>query len=214
MQHLPIAAVHPLNSILLDTRCPYATVIVMAFPRKEGLAVEVIRFNGYTYRRYPESTNAAHRRYFSRTGHRLHRDVWEHFKGPIPKGWEIHHKDDNYSNNDIANLECLPRKKHRAKHHVGYVERGRSARQLAHLAKAGEAAKAWHRSAEGRAWHRANAARTIHAANAPKPYSKTKKRRLQCAYCGKSFWSKHSRASWCSSRCQSRASRQRRRAVL
>ena len=46
----------------------------------------------------------------------MHRDVWEYHNGQIIKGYDIHHKDENRSNNKIENLESLTRKEHRAKH--------------------------------------------------------------------------------------------------
>jgi hypothetical protein len=33
--------------------------------------------------------------------------VWEQVNGPIPDGCEIHHRDHDRTNNDIANLECV-----------------------------------------------------------------------------------------------------------
>jgi len=36
--------------------------------------------------------------------------------GPIPDGWEVHHRDRDPSNNDLANLECLPPAEHHALH--------------------------------------------------------------------------------------------------
>lgn len=37
----------------------------------------------------------------------VHRLVWETFKGKIPKGYEINHKDHNKANNDLSNLELV-----------------------------------------------------------------------------------------------------------
>jgi hypothetical protein len=42
----------------------------------------------------------------------MHREVWEFYNGPIPAGWDIHHKDENKANNDISNFECLPKAEH------------------------------------------------------------------------------------------------------
>lgn len=42
----------------------------------------------------------------------MHRYVWEKEKGEIPKGWDIHHIDENKSNNQILNLEGLPKSEH------------------------------------------------------------------------------------------------------
>jgi hypothetical protein len=42
-----------------------------------------------------------------RTYIRLHRWIWETFRGEIPKGYEIHHKDHNKLNNSLDNLELV-----------------------------------------------------------------------------------------------------------
>lgn len=47
----------------------------------------------------------------------LHRDVWEHHNGPIPTGYEIHHRDHDKSNNAPSNLELVKVRPHR-KHHM------------------------------------------------------------------------------------------------
>lgn len=65
-------------------------------------------FNGNKY-------TVNHNGYYRKTyGNRelMHRDVWEFYNEPIPKGWDIHHKDENKANNDINNLECLPKAEH------------------------------------------------------------------------------------------------------
>ena len=83
---------------------------------------ETIVYNGKKYHRYPESKRPQHRNYFYKHDKNnespvaLHRQIWEDNNGPIPKGMEIHHKDKNFSNNDISNLECLSIKEHRNKH--------------------------------------------------------------------------------------------------
>lgn len=45
-----------------------------------------------------------------------HRYIWEKANGPIPDGYEVHHKDEDKTNNDISNLECIPISKHRSLH--------------------------------------------------------------------------------------------------
>lgn len=53
--------------------------------------------------------------YFGKTrGQRsyLHRDVWEHHNGPIPAGYDIHHKDGDKANNRIGNLELIDKAEH------------------------------------------------------------------------------------------------------
>lgn len=57
----------------------------------------------------------------------MHRDVWEKTYGKIPEGWDIHHKDENKMNNDIRNLECLPKAEHTRKYspHNNQYTKGR-----------------------------------------------------------------------------------------
>lgn len=48
-----------------------------------------------------------------------HRYIWIKNYGEIPSGYEIHHKDENKSNNDISNLELIEGKLHRQLHLSG-----------------------------------------------------------------------------------------------
>lgn len=41
-----------------------------------------------------------------------HRWVWEQSHGPIPDGYEVHHRDRNPLNNDLANLQLLTAAEH------------------------------------------------------------------------------------------------------
>lgn len=79
---------------------------------------KTVVFNGVVYRKSPSQ------RYYSRTRVRqkallLHREVWAHHHGPIPAGYEVHHKDGNTENNDVSNLECLTSSEHAKRHHPG-----------------------------------------------------------------------------------------------
>ena len=42
----------------------------------------------------------------------LHRRVWAERKGPIPEGHEVHHKDRDWRNSEIGNLELLTEADH------------------------------------------------------------------------------------------------------
>lgn len=82
-----------------------------------------IIFNGLTFRRYPESIYRSPRSYYYVTPtHKrpgittLHREVWKSCIGEIPHGYHIHHKDGNFDNNDISNLECISLKEHKKIH--------------------------------------------------------------------------------------------------
>lgn len=53
----------------------------------------------------------------------LHRYKYEKEKGSIPIDWDVHHKDFNKLNNDISNLEAMPREEHSRLH---MLERNKS----------------------------------------------------------------------------------------
>ena len=44
--------------------------------------------------------------------HLLHRRIWEDAHGPIPDGWDIHHRDEDKTHNALENFECLPKAEH------------------------------------------------------------------------------------------------------
>ena len=45
------------------------------------------------------------------------RRLWEQAYGIIPPGYHIHHKDQDYTNNNLSNLECLSARDHAYIHH-------------------------------------------------------------------------------------------------
>ena len=154
----------------------------MGFKKKLGIVVESVIFNGKRYNRYPESTNPAHRKYFARAKHRLHRDVWEYHNGPIPEDMHVHHIDGNTANNAIENLECITRDTHWDQHREEHSKRGRSEEQLKHLEAIRSKASEWHRSEEGRAWHREHAQNSLAKTwGAPRNYPSLKR---NCIWCG------------------------------
>ena len=67
------------------------------------LVVPAPKWSGYT--RF--TAMCAGRR---RTHLYIHRVVWEAFKGPIPKGWHVDHRDRNPSNNKLSNLKAMTAK--------------------------------------------------------------------------------------------------------
>lgn len=76
--------------------------------RPKPMPLPPVEFNGAKY-------TVRNTGYYGRTDDRrtlLHRDVWELHNGPIPRGWDIHHKDGDRANNDITNLELLPKAEH------------------------------------------------------------------------------------------------------
>jgi hypothetical protein len=57
--------------------------------------------------------------YYARTdGDRelMHRYMWMKLVGPIPDGYDIHHKDEDKTHNEISNFECLPKAEHTRKY--------------------------------------------------------------------------------------------------
>lgn len=74
---------------------------------------ETIVYREKKYNRYPDSNRRHLRVYFWRHDKwklppfALHRQIWIDNKGEIPKGYIIHHKDNNPLNNEIENLELM-----------------------------------------------------------------------------------------------------------
>ena len=187
----------------------------MAFPKTlPDDQVETIVFNGYRYRRYPKSKNEVHKNYFGRSGAFLHRDVWEFHNGPIPKGYEVHHKDENTLNNDPSNLEAITISEHRSFPHSKKIEYQTSGKMHAHLESIRELTKAWHKSPEGRKWHSDNAKEShqrLLAAGKPGLGAYERKPvNLVCIWCGAGFVALTVRAKFCTPVCQNRESKYRR----
>ena len=112
-------------------------------------------------------------RYFQHKGRRLHRVVWEAYRGEIPKGYHVHHHDGNTSNNRVGNLRLVTPQEHRRIHGPtpgsGFTDEIR-----AKVAR-------WHSSDEGREWHRKQWAEKCGPALA-------KKHRRRCEQCVGSYW--------------------------
>lgn len=178
---------------------------------------EHVFFNGHRYNRYPESSNVAHQKYFSRGAGKgfLHRDVWEYHNGPIPEGYHVHHIDGDPANNEISNLACLSPEEHRLCHASELKERSLSEKNLQHLAEIREKAKDWHQSEEGLAWHKQVSGQYLVVAReklAEKRREEAKNPKMvSCIECGQMFPSPSGRAKVCSNACHSRISRRRRR---
>ncbi len=178
----------------------------MAF-KSSGAVVESVVFNGRKYNRYPESDNPAHRRYFARAGHRLHRDVWKHHNGPIPAGMHVHHIDGNTANNDIGNLACVTSKQHWDEHRAQASERSRRPEQIEHLSRIRVSAADWHRSDEGRAWHREHAKASLAKTwGKPRVYVESA---FHCVWCGLESLRKTDRKQFCCPTCQNAESKHR-----
>jgi hypothetical protein len=139
-------------------------------------------------------------RYFQKDGKRLHVAVWEEANGPTPKGWHVHHKDENKTNNQLSNLEALPGSEHLSQH-MSEPDRVALSRESIEVARL--AASEWHGSQEGRDWH----SRHYHENIA---HLKEDLRDLVCDECGDPYqismiWQKNSK--YCSNKCRAAARR-------
>lgn len=134
----------------------------------------------------------------SGTGTRLHRDVWEFYNCEIPKGYEIHHKDHDKSNNNIENLQLLKKSRHSKLHGRELTEYEREWRRKNLEENARPAATEWHKSEEGRNWH-SEQQKDIWGKKEPIKYV--------CDNCGKEFESLHAygekQNKFCSNACKS-----------
>lgn len=152
-------------------------------------AIAVVVYRGHRYRLYEG------RPYFEASPPRggfLHRHVWEDEKGPIPKGHDIHHVDENTLNNKIENFECLTKKEHRKRHPmVGEALE----KQRKHMLSIGKQASVWHRSKEGIEWHKLQGR---------KCWENRKTTSKICPCCEKGFEAKFKDTVFCSSPCRQR----------
>ena len=132
----------------------------------------------------------------------LHRRIYTDHNGPIPPGFDVHHKDDDWRNNDPDNLEAILQSEHRSQHMTArWSDPADRAIFEAGLAKAREAAKSWHASPEGIAWHREHGART---------WVGRERTSVVCVECGDGFMAAFpNRAKFCSGRCSQRTAKKR-----
>ncbi len=127
---------------------------------------------------------------------RMHRYVWKFYNGEIPKGYEIHHIDENKSNNNIENLMILSVSEHKTEHMSHSKKLGAKNVESGHLENIRELTKEWHKSQEGKEWHM-------------KHYERTKDKLhemavFNCESCGKDFEAeKTGNNRFCSNKCKS-----------
>ena len=169
-------------------------------PRKRP-RVESVVFNGITFRRYPDAKRRTEQVYFTPGGShrargvgRLHQEIWKAAHGPIPEGFDTHHRDHDPDNNSIDNLVCVPNEVHRSHH----GDQPRSDAQRTAWAANQQLAAEWHRSDEGRAWHSENGRRA---------WIGREPRTLACAHCGEVFETtdRNESTRFCSGKCRAYA---------
>lgn len=121
---------------------------------------------------------------------RAHAWVWINQKGEIPKGMQIHHIDENKSNNNIDNLMIISASDHMKLHMT--KERIDLARKWVDIIR--PMTKEWHASKEGRQWHKEHG---------KKCWDKREYKNLSCNQCKKSFSTKTYHQTFCSNACKS-----------
>jgi len=48
----------------------------------------------------------------------IHRACWESYRGPVPAGYDVHHKNGDRRDNHIENLACIPHGEHIRQHQL------------------------------------------------------------------------------------------------
>lgn len=132
--------------------------------------------------------------YFQHQGKRLHIAVWKYHNGEIPKGYHVHHIDEDRTNNQIENLGLLPARLHLSFHQR---EEKRKEYQQKHIKNIRELASEWHGSEAGREMHSRLAKRYWETAGTIT---------YTCMECGKEFESRHhygpDENRFCSNKCK------------
>src|SRR5437868_3804528 len=126
---------------------------------------------------------------------RAHRWVWVCNFGEIEKGFHIHHKDGNKSNNSIDNLQKISAFNHLSMH-ASFPENRERSRKLCDEIR--PLTKKWHCSEEGISWHKEHAKKNNFGNSDPIDYI--------CKNCSKDYKSKiiaENRTKFCSNNCKS-----------
>ncbi|HEX3102538.1 MAG TPA: HNH endonuclease signature motif containing protein [Pyrinomonadaceae bacterium] len=174
----------------------YGMEIIILSPSAKAERVE---FNGIVYRRYPNSKRQSDRRYYRCGGSDirkgfsyLHRDMWIFHNGPIPDGFHVHHKDENYDHNALDNFEILTADDHFRKHPTLLEELPMLRKQMDH---ARISAIEWPGSEAARKWHSEHGKRI---------YVKRPLVERVCNLCAKKYRTRnrHPSEQFCSNKCK------------
>lgn len=122
---------------------------------------------------------------------RAHVFVWKYHNGEVPKGFHVHHLNENKSDNRIENLQLMSKSEHISLHMSTDQKKSQSTEQAN---KVRHLTKEWHASAEGLEWHRIHGIKTWQER---KSFSGT------CKVCSKQFETKTFHQNFCSNACKS-----------
>jgi hypothetical protein len=133
---------------------------------------------------------------------RAHQWIWINHWGKPPKGYHIHHVNEDKSDNRIENLELIKAARHLKFHMLEYLKNPLNKKRCQeNCEKIRPLTKAWHGSEEGRAWHKFHALKS--------GLGKWKPSKYICQQCNKEYESiKKSRALFCCNSCKSKWRRQ------
>ena len=153
-------------------------------------------FNGRKYTLHPGE------RYFRRHKYAMHWHVWEFYHGKRPKGFHVHHIDDDPWNNQPDNLS-LEKSSHHLSEHGKRRHKDNPEWSKEFYTKGIEAAKEWHSSPDGIAWHKEQGKRTwIDRQYVAKI----------CQLCGNEYKTRHAGCSkYCNQNCKAKANRRRKK---
>lgn len=84
--------------------------------------------------------------YANGTERKQHDLVWEAANGPIPPGFDVHHKNEDKADNRLENLELVEHGKHSAAHTAGRI---RSAETRARISQAKRGNVPWNKGQPG-----------------------------------------------------------------
>lgn len=134
----------------------------------------------------------------------LHRRVWIDHNGPIPEGHDIHHKDNDWTNNHISNLEAMPSSEHKRMHMKRRLacpkEREKA---IDRLTENRHKAAEWHSSEEGYLWH---------SAHGKASWENREMGVAICQRCGESYETYYpERSKYCSRSCEQKGCYDRQR---
>ncbi len=126
---------------------------------------------------------------------RAHQWVWFNFHGEQPKGYHVHHKNEDKSDNSIENLELISAAQHSSLH-MQCPERKRKAAENCDRIR--PLTKKWHASPEGKKWHIAHGILTW---KSREPFE------INCLMCLKKIHTKTYHQKYCHQNCKAKHKR-------